>query len=152
MVRFKRIIFVGTDNTSLTPLAAAILKNEPDMQDMKIESRGIIVLFPEPVNQKVLTIAEMKGLNLRGYQSKLLMPEDFSEETLVLVMDGLQKLKLYEEYKDAANVYTIREFVGEIGDMKTPYGGDLAEYSESYRVLERLVLKVKDKLKGEENK
>ncbi len=67
-------------------------------------------------------------------------------------MNKQQKQKIYEEFKDALNVYTLKEFVGEEGDLKTPYGGDLADYGETYKSLERLILKVKDKILGVEEK
>lgn len=150
MMRYNRIVFVGTDNTSLSPLAENMMKKIIRDPGIKIESRGIVVLFPEPINQKILLVAEMNGLEIEEFYSCQLVSEDFSEDSLILVMNGPQKQKLYEEYKDAVNVYTIREFVGEIGDIKAPYGGDLTDYTETYKLLERLVAKIRDKLMGEE--
>lgn len=150
MLSYNRIIFVSNDNTCLSPMAAAIMDRELKDVEVTVDSRGIVVLFPEPVNQKAIAIAKSKGLYLDGYKSKQLQTLDFGEDVLILVMSALHKQKIYEEFEGALNVYTLREFVGETGDVKTPYGGDLIEYGESFKVLERLVIKVKDKMLGVE--
>jgi protein-tyrosine-phosphatase len=150
MLNYNKIIFVSTDNTCLSPLAVAIMEREMNNKNLIIESRGIVVLFPEPVNQKAIAIAKSKGLCIDEHKSKQLESSDFGEDILVLVMNKQQKQKIYEEFKDALNVYTLKEFVGEVGDLKTPYGGDLADYGEIYKALERLVIKVKDKILGVE--
>lgn len=148
MLSYNRIIFVSTDNTCLSPLAAAIMQREINDDKLEIESRGMVVLFPEPVNQKAIAIARSKGLYIEDYKSKPLQPTDFGEDVLILVMSKQHKQNIYDEFKDALNVYTLREFVGELGDVKTPYGGDLMDYGESFKGLERLVIKVKDKIYG----
>lgn len=149
MLSYNKTIFVCTDNTCLSPLAASIMERE--LKDtIRIESRGIVVLFPEPLNQKAIAIARSKDLFIEEYKSKQLESKDFGDDVLVLVMSKHEKQTIYEEFKDALNVYTLKEFVGEVGDLKTPYGGDLVDYAESYKALERLIIKVKDKILGVE--
>lgn len=152
MLNYSKIIFVSTENTCLSPLAEAIMKKEIDDSITNIESRGLVVLFPEPANQKAASVAESKGLSLEEHKSQGLSEEDFGSDVLILVMSKQNKQKIYEEFKDAVNVYTIKEFVGEIGDIKTPYGGGIKEYTDSYENIERLVKKVAEKLTGEEEK
>ena len=46
-----------------------------------------------------------------------------------------------EVYPNARNVYTIKEYTGEIGDVVRSYGGSLVEYEDSYIELARLAEK-----------
>ena len=47
------------------------------------------------------------------------------------------------------NVYTVKEFVGDDGDMENPSGGELMDYGRVYETLEELTMKVIDKLRGD---
>ena len=150
MKRYNKLIFVCTGNTCRSPLAALIMEKLISPQMIEIESRGLVVLFPEPANAKAVAIARSKGLYLNNHTTKQLCGEDFGDDILVLVMTDQQKKKVYEDYDGATNVYTLKEFVGESGDVDDPYGGTLADYGECYEALERLINKVADKLFKEE--
>lgn len=152
MLNYKKIIFVSTENTCLSPLAEALMKKEIKNFSIEIESRGLVVLFSEPPNQKCAVVAGEKGISLENHKSQPLVEEDFGGDILILVMSKQNKQKIYEEFKDAINVYTIKEFVGELGDLKTPYGGGIKEYTDSHEIMERLIKKVAEKLAGEEEK
>lgn len=150
MKRYRKLIFVCTGNTCRSPLAAVIFDKVKGVQSVEVTSRGLVVLFPEPANAKAVAIARSKGLYLNNHTTRQLELTDFGDDILVLVMTDQQKKKVYEEYASAKNVYTIKEFVGESGDVDDPYGGSLADYGECYEALERLIQKVADKLFKEE--
>ena len=61
-------------------------------------------------------------------------------------MTASQKKKIMLLYPDLTDVYTIKEFAGEIGDVVDPYGGTLMDYEECYIELRRLVKKTVYKL------
>ena len=65
-------------------------------------------------------------------------------------MTEKQKLSVIESFNYEDNVYTIKEFVGENGDVLDPYGGTLIDYEECYVELARLVKKTVYKLNEEE--
>lgn len=139
MQYFKKLIFVSTANTCRSQWAAEIMKKEWPDSGMEVISRGIIVLFKEPVNQKAVAIAKCKGIDMEHLVSNQITPEDFGEDVLVLVMTESEKKKLYEEYMQAVNVHSIREFVGEAGDLEVPLGKELVHYGEAFENMERLV-------------
>ena len=78
--------------------------------------------------------------------SRKIEESDFGMDVLILTMSESIKKKLYDDYKEAVNVFNIKEFVGEDGDLDTAYGGELSEYGELFRDIERLINKVLDKL------
>lgn len=145
-MQYKKIIFVSEENTYTSPVAEAIMRTKLGDMEVKVESCGTVVLFPEPANPKGVTIAKSRGINMEEHRAKPVKPEMFDDETLVLVMTDKIKAFLYERYNNAVNVYTIKEFVGMRGDVETPYGKGLKEYGESYTQMEELVNKVIDKL------
>ena len=65
-------------------------------------------------------------------------------------MTDKQKKSIEENYQNTDNVYTIKEFVGESGDVTDPYGGTLIDYEECYIELARLVKKTVYKLNEED--
>ena len=67
---------------------------------VEIGARGMIVLFPEPLNQKAEAVMISNGINLEGYMSAQLTEEDFTEDTLVLVMEHAQLEKVLENTRE----------------------------------------------------
>lgn len=152
MLTYNKVIFVCRSNTCRSPMAAAIFNNCMPKKELQAESRGVVVLFPEPANPKAVAIGKSRGIDLEEYRTRQLEEEDFGEDVLVLVMSDKLKAGIYEDYKEAVNVYTVKEFVEEIGDVGDPYGGDLAAYGEFCDELEQLIAKVIAKIEKEEIK
>ena len=55
MNTFDKVIFVCNGNTCRSPMAATVMANLK--QDIISESRGMVVLFPEPYNPKAVAVA-----------------------------------------------------------------------------------------------
>ncbi len=144
------MVFCSGDGTYRAPVAAEVLKrcfqkNEA-MKNVNISAKGMLVMFPEPVNGKAVAIGKSKGYDLSEYSAKGIEQDDFSIETLVLVMTEMGKKKIYDTYENAINVYTIKEFIGAAGDIDIPFGKGLADYGENFNQLEDLIEQVADKL------
>ena len=150
MLDFTKIIFVSKTDTGRGPLACEIMKKMLGSY-AGIESRGLVVLFPEPMNPKMVAIAASKGINLEDRGSVQLTEEDFDSKTLVLTMDEKYKTVIYDDYTNAVNVYTVKEFVGDDGDLENPYGGELMDYGRVYENLEELTKKVIERLREEDS-
>ena len=61
---------------------------------MTIECRGLVVLFPEPLNQKAEAVMISNGINWENFTSTQLEDEDFTDDTLVLTMEHSQLEKI----------------------------------------------------------
>ncbi len=150
MNRYQKVIFVSTGGTCRSILAKAIYRNINTNEDLQIESRGLVVLFEEPVNPKAVAIAKSKGISIEDEKSEQLTMDDFGDDILVLVMTDLLKKKVYDEFENAVNVYSIREFAGEAIDVEAAYGGELTEYGSQFKYLEKLITIVKEKIEQDE--
>ena len=139
MAKYNKLIFVCTGNTCRSPMAEAIYKNLDKETDIKVFSRGLVVLFGEPINPKAEIVLKKHDLEINNHISKGLKESEIDENTLILTMTNTHKRKIQNTYPNAVNVFTIKEYVGENGDVVDPYGGSLVEYEECYIELARLV-------------
>lgn len=122
-MKYDKIIFVCTRNTFLSPLAEAIFRTKTLDQMPLPYSRGLVVLFEEPINPKVNLLLSKYNIPISNHeQSRQLESSDISENTLVLTMTLSEKVQLMEDFGDIGHVYTLGEYTGEETDVVDPYG------------------------------
>ena len=148
--KYRRILFVSGSDNCRGPMAATILENEPLQQEYQIESKGLVVLFPEPANQKAEAIMKSQQMTLSDHEAEALSDSDLDEDTLVLTMEENQKWKIVAEYDYVKNVYTLAEYVDEERSVLSLHGQPLAKYGEMYELLRELIEKLAIKLNEEE--
>ena len=98
------------------------------------------------MNPKTVAIASAKGLTL-DRTSEQLVEEDFGTDALVFVLDETKKQSIYDDYSEAVNVYTLKEYINEAGSIINPDGGELADYAKVYDTLDEIIIKLANKLK-----
>ncbi len=151
MKRYDKLLLVDKEDTAMAPMAEAIMQHRMLLEDILIESRGLVVLFEEPVNPRAWQVLDLKGLTTEGEQhtSRQLEEADFDERTLVLTMQEAQKEKILSEYHSPVNVFTLREYVGADEDPADPYGGSLEEYETCFEQLWFMTNRLADIIKQE---
>jgi len=127
-------------------MAETIYKSLTENENIPAISRGLVVLFSEPVNEKAVSVLENHGLTCAVEFSKELTKEDITENALILTMTDKQKKQTIDKYEIENNIFSIKEFNGEEGEVKDPYGGTLVDYEECYNELLRLIKKTIYKL------
>lgn len=144
MKQYNRIMFVAESGTCRAPMAAGILAEYKLKYPVEILTRGLVVLFPEPLNQKAEAVMISNGITMEGYMSTQLAEEDFTEDTLVLVMEHTQLDKVLEKYRNAdpENVFVLTELVGDELEILDPYGGSLQAYGLCYETMRKTILKL----------
>jgi protein-tyrosine-phosphatase len=153
MKKYNKVIFLGEDNTRLSPITEVLFQQklkEAEKDDLIVCSRGIVVLFPEPVNQKITRISKAYGLDLSDYHAIELKASDLSADTLTLAMDISSKDMAYEKFPTASNIYTLKEFLGSSGDLKLPLGGTVDEYATIVEIISGLLDLLIEKLYNED--
>ena len=139
MKKYDRLIFVSNSDTCRGPMAEAILKSKFLLSELEVESRGLVVLFPEPVNQKAEAILASHGLTMKDHTAKMLEQEDFDERTLILVMEDALKQRIFQEHENVQNTWQLTEYIKEETDVTEPVGGSLADYGACYELLDCMI-------------
>ena len=139
MKKYDRLIFVSNSDTCRGPMGEAILKSKFLLSELEVESRGLVVLFPEPVNQKAEAILASHGLTMKDHTAKMLEQEDFDERTLILVMEDALKQRIFQEHENVQNTWQLSEYIKEETDVTEPVGGSLADYGACYELLDCMI-------------
>lgn len=143
-MKYSKIIFLCTGNTYLSPLTEAMYRQLSEGKDNMPDciSRGLVVLFSEPISPKVnVALSQHDMLPSSHENSQQLQVEDISEDSLLLTMTFSEKVTLLEKY-EPAHVFTLGEFVGEDTDIVDPYGGEDEQYEKCYQDIARRVQKI----------
>lgn len=144
--KYRRIIFVSTTDNCRGPMAAELLRNQELSQEYVIESRGMVVLFPEPANQKAEAIMKSRQMSLCTHEAVQFSEKDLDDDTLVLTMEENQKWKIVTDYEFVKHVYTLGEFVEIEEEVLSSYGQSLTEYGKMFETLQKMIAKLAEKL------
>lgn len=144
MRRYKKVIFVCDSGTARAPMAEAIMKEYMIKYPLEIESRGLVVLFPEPVNQKAEAVLISNGINAESKMSRQLEAEDLQTEHLIIAMEELQKQRIMETYEvpEGVDLAVLTELTGDELEIINPYGGTLQSYGLCYETLNKTIKKL----------
>lgn len=150
--KFRKILFISNGDNCRGPMAAEILRNQELRQEYEISSRGLIVLFPEPANQKAEAIMKSQQMTLEGHEARALEESDLEEDTLVLALEESLKWKIVSEYENVKNVYTLSEYIEDDRQVLSAHGEPLVVYGENFELLRELIEKLSKKLNEEAEK
>ena len=117
----KKIIMVSTNNTCRSFIAESLLRQlllDAHQKNIEVISRGLVVLFPEPVHVKV------------------------EQSDLILTMTEEQKDKILEEYHGYKEIATLNEYARVEGAIIDPYGMEDDDYERCFEQIARLVKKI----------
>ena len=145
MKKYKKIIFVCDSGTARAPMAEAIMKEYIIKYPVEIESRGMVVLFPEPVNQKAEAVLISNGINPENQMSRQLEQEDLVPENLIVTMEEVQTQKIIENYElpeEGVDIAVLTGLTGDELEIINPYGGTLQAYGLCYETLNKTIKKL----------
>lgn len=147
--KYRRILFVSKSDNCRGPMAAELLRHESLLQEYKIGSRGMVVLFPEPANQKAEAIMRSQQMTLAEHEGTQFSEEDLDDDTLILTFEETQKWKIVSDYENVKNVYTLNEYIDDDRVVSSAHGQPLVVYGENFELLKELIHKLADKLNEE---
>lgn len=131
------------DNTTLSPMAETIFRETIKSSDIEVMSRGLVVLFPEPLNDYAREALLSHQMDFTKETTSPFSIDEVNDETLILTMTISQSIKIAQEYGLTEQVFTLRKFDNEEeGDIKDPFGGGMLEYQTLYQELSELIRKM----------
>lgn len=138
-----RIIFVCTGNTCRSPMAESIAKQK--IKGCIIESRGILAVDGYPISTNSEEILRENNLPVSS-NSQSFTKNDLVAD-FIFTMSQSHKHSLFNQYGEQKNIYTLKEFVGEQGDISDPFGGNKNDYEAIFEELSALIVKLEQILK-----
>lgn len=141
----KKIIFVSTNNTCRSFIAESVLRKclkDARRRDIQVESKGLVVLFPEPVHTKAADLVRKSGIEIVEFKASQLTQEDVETSDLILTMNDKQKEKVLEDYHGYKEVATINEYANDEGAVIDPYGMDDEDYEHCFVQITQLIHKI----------
>lgn len=151
MKHYDKLIFVSESDTSTSPMAEAILSRHFLLEDILILSKGLVVLFPEPINPKAEAVLVAHGLTMKEHMSEPLEETDFDDRTLVLTITEAEKGRLLQDFTNPINVFSLMEYIRGDKEIDDPYGGTLGDYGKCFEELNAEVERLAGILMAEED-
>jgi len=149
---YKSILFICDANTCRSPMSEAMLKKmladfKGTTDDYKIASAGI---SPNARDGSDMTfdarwLLKEDGIQVETFRSRDLKRHNelLEEADLVLTMSQQQKKRVHQlAGADGKEIYTLKEFVGEEGDIADPFGKGEEVYSECRDEIKRCLYKL----------
>lgn len=142
------IYFVCTGNTCRSPMAEALFQAQ-QKEGIQVRSAGIYAMDNGDISENSKQVIKEVGINYTHF-SRQVNEEDVHWADLILTMTSAHKLRVLEEYPNAAKkLYTLKEYVRPYGshDVSDPFGGDIHKYRQTFQELKVLTDELHSKLK-----
>ena len=138
---YRKIIIVGETNIGRSFMAECILRGilqKRNCQNIEVVSRGLVVLFSEPVAPGAAKILREKGYSIENFRSAQLTEEDLASADLVLTASYM-------------SIGTFIDIDSTEAEEKIPKvtEEDPETYQQCFDILEPLMEAVADRIIGE---
>ena len=155
-MEYRNIIIAGENNIGRSFMAECILRGilqKRNCQNIEVVSRGVVVLFSEPVAPGAAKILRQKGYRIEDFRSSQLTEKDLASADLVLAVTK----ELAEQIKDSFDVQatscmSIGTFIDttETEERIPEVTEEEPEtYQQCFDILEPLMEAVADRIIGE---
>lgn len=142
----KKILFLCTGNTCRSAMAAAMMADIAEKNDLDIlvDSAGVFAPIGECAADNAIAVMKKRGIDLSLHRTKPLTEELINMADVILVMTEAHKMLIENMARD--KVFTLAEYAGSKGDISDPYGGDLDEYEKAADEINDLLVDIAEKL------
>jgi protein-tyrosine-phosphatase len=125
-------------------MAEAILKHlvstRQDADQWTIESAGTWAMDGYPAAELSQYTMKSMGMDISTHKSKPVRLDLIKRFDLILTMENNHKEGLISEYFEFADrIFMLSEMVGLMMDVPDPIGGQIADYEETARLIERIL-------------
>lgn len=146
-----KILFVCTGNTCRSCMAEAIFNRLCAIDNITAYSAGLSVVKGSKTSKNsAFLVSSNLNVDITNRTAVQLNERLLEEADLILTMTASIRDVLRHNFSTmAAKIFSLNEYVGIRGDILDPYGGDLAVYTQTFKVLKTSIELLLDKLKGD---
>lgn len=151
-MNYRKIIIVGERNLCRSFMGEAILRGllkKKQISGIEVVSRGLVVLFSEPVSPQAARLLRANGYSIEEFRSVQLTEEEMESADLILTMTEEQAEKIRSDFQSSTTCMSLGTFI----DMDTPIpevqGDTEEEYMQCFTAIEHVMEAVADRVIGE---
>lgn len=142
----KKILFVCTGNTCRSAMAAAMMSDIAEKNDLDIlvDSAGIFATIGECAADNAIAVMKKRNIDLSLHRTKPLTEELIDMADIILTMTEAHKMLISNMAE--GKVFTLAEYADSEGDIPDPYGGDIEEYEETADEIYDILVDIAEKM------
>lgn len=145
------ILMVCTANICRSPMAEGLVRKtlfeQARFKDWYVSSAGTWAVEGQPASSKTRLVLQKRGLDLSAHRSRSVTKDLLVTSDIILTMERGHKEALVSEFPTVAGkIFLLSELIGFNRDIVDPIGGDLADFEDTAREIEAILIKAQDRI------
>ena len=145
------ILMVCTANICRSPMAEGLVKKtlfqQERFKDWHVSSAGTWTVDGQPASSMTRKVLQTRGLDISAHRSRSITKDILLSSDLILTMERGHKEALLAEFPAVAGkLFLLSELIGLHRDIVDPMGGDLADFEDTAREIEKILIKAQDRI------
>ncbi|MBQ9156970.1 MAG: hypothetical protein IJ137_09315 [Eubacterium sp.] len=149
---YRKIIIAGENNVCSSFMAEVILRGllkKKGVTEIDVVSRGLVVLFSEPVAPNAAKLLIERGYQIEDFRSAQLTEEDMDQADLVLALTDELADRIHQDYSSQTACMSLGTFLDVDASIPDVSEGTPEVYLDCFTAIEQLMEAVADRVIGE---
>lgn len=149
---YRKILIVGENNLCRSFMAEVILRGllkKKNVSETEVLSRGLVVLFSEPVSPMAVAVLRHHGYEISEFRSSQLTEEDLESADLALTMTKTQAEHVRTNYEAQIACMSVGTFIDMEEEVPEVTEDTPEAFEKCFRSIESLMEAAADRIIGE---